>query len=96
MVTRTRVRWARALALLATTLLVLSLAGRALGGSSRPDEDRPRPHVLVERGDTLWSIARARIGREGDPRPYIQEIRELNGLETSALVAGERLALPPA
>ncbi len=94
--TRTRVRWARVLALLATTLLVLSLAGRALGGSSQPDEDRPRPHVLVEPGETLWSIARARLGPEADPRPFIEEIRELNGLETSALLVGQRLALPPA
>ena len=95
-VTRTRVRWARVLALLATTLLVLGLAGRALGGSSRPDEAPPRPHVLVEPGDTLWSIARARVGLEGDPRPYILELRELNGLETSELHAGQRLALPAA
>lgn len=91
---RTRVRWARVAALLATTLLVLGLAGRALGGSSQPDEDAPRPHVLVEPGETLWSIARARVGPEGDPRPLIQEIRELNGLETSALLAGQRLVLP--
>jgi hypothetical protein len=82
--------------LLATTLLVLGLAGRALGGSSRPDEGSPRPHVLVEPGETLWSIARARIGPEGDPRPFILEIRELNGLRSSALVAGQRLVLPPA
>lgn len=82
------------LALLATTLLVLGLAGRALGGSSRPDEGTPRPHVLIEPGDTLWSIARARVGPEGDPRPYIQELRELNGLEISALEVGDRLSLP--
>ena len=94
--TRTRVRWARVAALLATTLLVLSLAGRALGGSSRPDEEGPRPHVLVEPGQTLWSIARARLGPEADPRPFIQEIQDLNALESSLLVAGQRLALPAA
>ena len=94
--TRTRVRWTRVSALLATTLLVLSLAGRALGGSSQPepDEGGSRPHVLVEPGETLWSIARARIGPEGDPRPFIQELRDLNDLETSAIVTGQRLLLP--
>jgi hypothetical protein len=81
--------------LLATTLLVLSLAGRALGGSSQPTEDAPRPHVLIQPGETLWSIARDRIGPEGDPRPYIQEIRELNGMARSELVLGQRLVLPP-
>jgi hypothetical protein len=83
-------------ALLATTLLVLGLAGRALGGSSQPDEGAPRPHVLIEPGDTLWSIARARVGPEEDPRPLIQEIRALNGMETSELAAGQRLELPAA
>ena len=95
-VTRTRVRWARVIALLATILLVLGLAGRALGGSSQPDEAAPRPHVLVEPGETLWSIARGRVGPEADPRPYIQEVRELNALETSELRVGQRLELPPA
>lgn len=95
-VTRTRVRWARVLALLATTLLVLGLAGRALGGSSRPDEDLPRPHVLIETGDTLWSIARARVGPEADPRPYIQRILELNNLPTASLEQGQLLLLPAA
>ena len=42
----------------------------------------------------MWSIARARVGPEGDPRPYILEIRELNGLRSSALVAGQELVLP--
>lgn len=94
--TRTRVRWTRVTALLATTLLVLSLTGRALGGSSRPDEEVSRPHVLVEPGQTLWSIARARLGPEADPRPFIQKIRDLNGLQSPLLVAGQRLALPAA
>jgi hypothetical protein len=76
-------------------LAVLSLGGRALGGSAGPGEERTRPHILVEPGQTLWSIARARLGPEADPRPYIDQVRELNGLPTSAIAAGQRLALPP-
>jgi LysM domain-containing protein len=81
-------------ALSAVVLIVLSLGGRALGGSSEPGEERTRPHILVEPGVTLWSIARDRIGPEGDPRPYIQEIRELNGMATSELDVGMTLVLP--
>lgn len=81
--------------MLATTLFVLGLAGRALGGSSRPDEAPTRPHVLIAPGETLWSIARARLGDEADPRPYIQDTRELNALQTSELEVGQRLLLPP-
>jgi LysM domain len=80
--------------LVAAAALVLGLGGRALGGSSEPGEQRTRPHILVEPGQTLWSIAKARIGPEADPRPYIQEIREVNGLATSELAVGQRLLLP--
>jgi hypothetical protein len=80
----------------AAAALVLGLGGRALGGSSEPGEQRTRPHILVEPGQTLWSIAKARIGPEADPRPYIQQIREVNGLATSELAVGQRLLLPAA
>lgn len=79
---------------LASTLLVLSLGGRALGGFLRPGEERARPQVLVEPGMTLWGLARDRVGAEGDPRPYIEEIRDLNGLKSSALRIGQTLLLP--
>ncbi len=94
-VNRTRVRWARVAVLAATLLLLVSLAGRAFGGASGLDETHSRPHVLVEPGQTLWSIARGRIGPEGDPRPLIHDIRELNGMATSELEVGQRLILPP-
>lgn len=81
-------------ALLASLAIVLGLGGRALGGSLEPVEERTRPQVLMEEGTTLWAIARARVGPEGDPRPYIQEILELNGLASSELGVGQRLALP--
>ncbi|MGH2692743.1 MAG: LysM peptidoglycan-binding domain-containing protein [Actinomycetota bacterium] len=92
--TRTRVRWGRAAVLTASITLVLGLGGRALGGSPEPGEERTRPQVLVEPDMTLWGIAHARVGPEGDPRPYIQEIRELNGLATSELQVGQLLTLP--
>jgi hypothetical protein len=84
-------------ALLVSLLLVLGLGGRALGGSARSGEERTRPQVLiVEPGATLWEIARDRVGSAGDPRPLIQEIREMNGLATSELQAGQKLLLPSA
>jgi hypothetical protein len=95
-VNRTRVRWGRVGALTAALVLVMSLAGRALGGSPDLGEEGPRPQILVESGQTLWSIARAQVGPEGDPRPLIQDIRELNGMATSELEVGQRLLLPAA
>ena len=94
-VTRTRVRWSRITALLTSVFILISLGGRALGGSSPETAgERTRPRILVRAGQTLWSIARARIGAEGDPRPYIEEVRDLNGLATSKLRVGQTLFLP--
>jgi nucleoid-associated protein YgaU len=61
-------------------------AGRAHAGGSR---------MVVRPGQTLWEIARALVGPEGDPRPVVQRIREANGLGPSqALLPGMSLVVP--
>lgn len=50
-------------------------------------------YVTVDAGDTLWNIA-LELAPNEDPRDVIAEIRSLNGLETSAVQAGEELAVP--
>ena len=92
---RTRVRRARSLILAGLVGAVVLAAGRAAGGPpgsvARP---APLERYVVRAGDTLWEIARARVGSAADPRPFIEEIRELSGLETSSLRAGEILLVP--
>ena len=56
---------------------------RLAGGSS----------VIVESGDTLWSIATSLKG-DGDVRGLVDEIQRLNGLDGSPLVPGQVLELP--
>src|SRR5688572_2334081 len=90
-VTRTRVRWDRVLVLVTSAFVLISLGGRALGGSSEPAGERTRPRIVVESGQTLWSIAKAQIGPEEDPRPYIDQILDLNDLPTSSLQPGQVL-----
>jgi nucleoid-associated protein YgaU len=74
---------------------VILMAGRAAGGPPGAIE-RPAPadRYVVRSGETLWEIARARVGAEGDPRPLIEEIRRLSGLGTSSLRVGQVLVLP--
>jgi nucleoid-associated protein YgaU len=76
---------------------VILMAGRAAGGPpgavARPV---PVDRYVVRSGETLWEIARARVGAAGDPRPFIEEIRRLSGLGTSGLRAGQVLVLPTA
>jgi LysM domain len=49
--------------------------------------------VVVEPGDTLWSIA-ASVADGDDVRAVVDRIQELNGLEGSAVVPGQVLRLP--
>jgi hypothetical protein len=91
---------------LAVALLVLGVvvvaarAGVALGGSPLAPERRPTSSfpesagaatVVVEPGDTLWSIA-TRIAPSGDPRPLVDELADARG--GAPLQPGERIRLP--
>lgn len=49
--------------------------------------------VVVQSGDTLWSIASS-LGGDGDVRTLIDEIQALNGLRGADLVPGQTLFLP--
>jgi nucleoid-associated protein YgaU len=95
--TRTGVRRTRAGLLAALVGAAVLVAGRAAGGppGSAPGPTPPERYV-VRAGDTLWEIARARLGGTADPRPLIEEIRDLSGLATSSLEPGQVLLVPPA
>ena len=94
---RTDVRRGRArLALIIT----VSLAGaawagpalRALGGGP---EQRPvgRSTYVVQPGDTLWTIAE-RLSPGEDPRPVVDTLTDVNGLESRVLLPGQAILVP--
>lgn len=78
--------------------LVLATGRVALGGGSGADEAVQRPTAdrhVVRAGETLWEIARAIVGPEGDPRPVVEGIREANALDPAEpLLPGVSLVLP--
>jgi Tfp pilus assembly protein FimV len=49
--------------------------------------------VVVESGDTLWSIARS-VAPHEDPRAVVDAIVQLNGLDSVDLLPGAELRLP--
>lgn len=81
-------------------ILTVSLAGaawagpvvRALGGAP---EQRPvgRSTYVIQAGDTLWSIAE-RLSPGEDPRPVVDALTAVNGIEAGALVPGQAILLP--
>src|SRR5262245_44085532 len=71
-------------------VLVAGQAAAALGGSSLAPAER-RPHVqtvVVESGDTLWSIARE-VAPHSDPRDVVDALVQARG--TASLVPGETI-----
>lgn len=80
--------------LVSATLIVSGLAAQA---SSRDSDGGTAPvshqTVVVQPGQTLWSIARE-VGSDRDIRSLIHDIEELNGLSSGFLQAGQRLVVP--
>ncbi len=62
-------------------------------GQTRPTVDAPAdaPVVIVQPGDTLWSLARE-VQPDGDIRPLVAQLSRSHG--GSSLRAGERIVLP--
>ena len=75
------------LLLVATIAVVLSPAARGA------DPTGPAPTVVVQPGDTLWSVAE-RHQPSRDPFAVILEIRRINGLDGNIVHAGQVLTLP--
>jgi hypothetical protein len=86
-------------ALMATAVLfALGLVGSqasaaASGGTSNRGQGVPAASVVVQPGDTLWSIA-TRVAPRTDPRVTVQRIIDRNGLPDAAVEAGQVLVLP--
>jgi LysM domain len=85
--------------LLAAVFLVLGMAIAATTAAAVLDAGgsglRPAGHssVVVEPGDTLWSIAR-QVAPEEDTRAVVDAIEDVNELDSTLLVPGQVLQLP--
>ena len=77
-------RWA--LVLVAALAVMLALSRVAQGGEAAAT-------VVVQPGDTLWTIAAERYPGD-DTRARIDDIERLNNLSGPVIVVGETLRLP--
>ncbi|MEX2275947.1 MAG: LysM peptidoglycan-binding domain-containing protein [Actinomycetota bacterium] len=93
--TSVRIRRRRLAVFVGAPLLVLTLWGPAAGALNGGAARDPAPQRYVVRaGDTVWSIAQAQVGSEADPRPLVDAIAELNGVDGTAIVPGQALDIP--
>jgi uncharacterized protein involved in exopolysaccharide biosynthesis len=78
-------------ALAFAALLVIGLA--LAGGSMATEEPEATQTVVVEPGQSLWSIA-ADASEGRDVRDMMDHLADLNELDSVALDAGQRLEVP--
>lgn len=81
-------RFAGFIASILVLLLITIFASTVYGYKETPTKS-----TLVQKGDTLWSIAETNC-TEGDIRLYIHKIKELNHLSNSDIYQGTTLILP--
>ena len=79
--------------LLAGGVGIAALLSSWFGGSTGGLHLAGSSSVVVESGDTLWSIATS-IAGDGDVRTTIDEIRQLNHLTSADIAPGQVLELP--
>jgi nucleoid-associated protein YgaU len=75
-----------------TLLVALALALVVAVSARTSDSAGPEQRYVVERYDTLWSIATAHYA--GDPREAVWKIEQRNGLSGSTIMPGQVLRLP--
>lgn len=68
-------------------------ASTVIGGAGGGLQLAGQDSVVVEQGDTLWSIART-VAPEDDTRAVIDAIQDANHLDGTVLVPGQVLQLP--
>jgi LysM domain len=84
------------LVLVLGVMSLLVLAGFTLGRGSSLAAGRtasPQHHVVVEPGETLWSVA-VRIAPHNDPRLVVADIESLNHLSSASVEPGQVLTVP--
>ena len=92
---RGRVVVAAVAALLVTLLSLLATGAAQATSHSVPPRvvDRNLTQVVVQPGQSLWSVAE-NADPNADPRQVMQQIIELNGLTGDVIMTGQRLWVP--
>ena len=81
------------LVLTATAFLIGRVSSAAATGSAGSGTPASYPTVVVQPGDTLWSIAR-HAAPHADPRVTVQRIIDINALHGADVQPGQQLSLP--
>lgn len=84
------------LALVATPLVLVAIAlGMNAGGATATSQASVHPlqTVIVLPGQSLWQVAE-QVAPTSDPREFIQDVVDLNGLGSAVVQPGQQLDIP--
>ncbi|MDQ1556456.1 MAG: hypothetical protein QOI02_1458 [Actinomycetota bacterium] len=84
------------LALVATPLVLVAIAlGMNAGGATATSQApvHPLQTVIVLPGQSLWQVAE-QVAPTSDPREFIQDVVDLNGLGSAVVQPGQQLDIP--
>ncbi len=80
----------RIIALTMFLMITVFVSNSVVAQNSQPDYKM----VVVERGQTLWEIAKANIQEGQNIEAAIYEIKEINKKEKADIFPGEKLKIP--
>ena len=89
-------RRGRAVVVLVTMALLLvafSIGQVSLRAATNTEPAMPTRQVTVHAGDTLWTIA-GEVAPDADRRDVMEQLRRLNDLDGTGLIAGQALVVP--
>ncbi|MGE5328784.1 MAG: LysM peptidoglycan-binding domain-containing protein [Deltaproteobacteria bacterium] len=50
--------------------------------------------IIIQGGDSLWSIAQKYKAKNDDTRDFIERVKEINSLDNSELTQGQEIKVP--
>lgn len=84
----------RFMTVILTFIIVVLASVSVFISASSLDTATTYKSFIVQRGDTLWSIASEYSPEDMDIREYINEIEKVNPISNSFLAEGQELRLP--
>ncbi|WP_366921790.1 LysM peptidoglycan-binding domain-containing protein [Metallumcola ferriviriculae] len=83
----------RFILLILCVTIVMWLLGASFFDQNAVGSDQEMVQIVVEEGDSLWSICKE-LQMEGDIRRMIYQIKIINNLEQSTIYPGQVLLVP--
>jgi len=69
----------------------LIIANAAVSDDAKSDQNKYYTSISIEKGDTLWSIASNYVSGTKTISNYVNELKEINHLQTDCIYQGQNL-----